>query len=128
MLETAMTGTDAAVGVALLGDENGLEERVQAVHDHAATSGRSLTGLAMVAEQAVLRGERVLSGEHPGDRGGPGVPLHRQGRTLGSPAVARDVGQPPFDDLLWALWPRWCPRPGRLSPTCSSTRRPAGCR
>jgi diguanylate cyclase (GGDEF)-like protein len=102
MLETAMTGTHAVVGVALLGNESGLEERVQAVNDHAATTGGALDGLAMLAEQAVVRGERVLSADIPVAGPALGIPLHRQGRTVGALAVARDIGEPPFDEAALA--------------------------
>lgn len=102
MLETAMTGTDAAVGVALLGDESALEERVRAADGHAAATSGALAGITALASEAVRCRERVLSVDVPLAGPALGMPLVRQGRVVGALAVARDVGEPPFEDAALA--------------------------
>ncbi|NLT53640.1 MAG: diguanylate cyclase [Actinomycetales bacterium] len=103
VLETAMSGTDAVVGVALLGDAYRLEERIRATSDDAdAEAAGAVPGLVELATAAVARGGRMGSAEIPCAGPALGLPLKREGRTVGALAVARGVGDPPYDEQALA--------------------------
>jgi two-component system cell cycle response regulator len=128
VVEAAMRGSEATIGTAYLGDAKDLEQRVTAPsglfsgsseQDGQARSVGSageaqpgagndagtglsmdaLAGLADLADDAVCRGELVVTDLV--DVAGPAlaVPLRRDERVIGALAVARDAGSAPFDPL-----------------------------
>src|SRR5204862_5564990 len=83
---------------AYLGDAKGLTEGASMVADHAVAGGEpALAGLADLAEDAVGRGDSVVTDLV--DAAGPAlaVPLRREDRVIGALAVAREPGAAPFD-------------------------------
>jgi diguanylate cyclase (GGDEF)-like protein len=100
VVEAAMRGSDARLGAAYLGDANGLEQRSSSAPDDTSPSAdEALAGLADLADDAVRRGELVVTDLV--DAAGPAlaVPLCRQDRVIGALAVARAPGAAPFDGL-----------------------------
>jgi len=100
VVAAAKRGSEAEIGVAYLGDAKGLEPGVTSVPDDAAeTVEVALAGLADLADDAVRRGELVVTDLV--DAAGPAlaVPLRRDERVIGALGVARQTGSAPFDAL-----------------------------
>jgi diguanylate cyclase (GGDEF)-like protein len=112
--EAALRGADAVVATALLGDGQGLEQRVCASDVAAAPAvteagagepvdvegaARNLTRLARaaVAEAGAVRDDG-LAGLGPA----VALPMIREGRVVGALTVARPPGAPGFDDTALA--------------------------
>jgi diguanylate cyclase (GGDEF)-like protein len=100
VIAAAKRGSEASIGVAFLGDARGLDDGLSSVPEDASpTVGEALAGLADLAEDAVRRGELVVTDLV--DAAGPAlaVPLTRDERVVGALAVARRSGSAPFDPL-----------------------------
>jgi two-component system cell cycle response regulator len=103
VVAAAMRGSEATIGTAYLVDAKGLARRVASPEALTTTtdgeSSPALAGLADLADDAVRRGELVVTDLV--DAAGPAlaVPLRRDERIIGALAVARDVGSAPFDPL-----------------------------
>ena len=100
VVAAAQRGSDAATGVAYLGDVKVLDLRIAAGADGKVVDDQILLdGLADLAEDAVHRGRLVVTDLV--DVAGPAmaVALTRDERVIGALAVARDAGAAPFDPL-----------------------------
>jgi len=101
--EAAMTGSDAVMATALLGDTVGLEERACAVDaTREPQPEEAARALARLAAVAVAESHPVRVDSLPD--GGPAValPLRRDERVVGALTVARAAGHRPFDDTALA--------------------------
>jgi diguanylate cyclase (GGDEF)-like protein len=100
VVAAAKRGSEAEIGVAYLGDAKGLEPGVTSLPDDApGTVEAALAGLADLADDAVRRGELVVTDLV--DAAGPAlaVTLRRDERVIGALGVARETGSAPFDEL-----------------------------
>ncbi|HEX2809343.1 MAG TPA: diguanylate cyclase, partial [Kineosporiaceae bacterium] len=100
VVAAALRGSDAEIAAAYLGDAKGLEPGAVSVpQDAGETVEVALAGLADLADDAVRRGELVVTDLV--DAAGPAlaVPLRREERVIGALGVARQAGSAPFDPL-----------------------------
>jgi two-component system cell cycle response regulator len=103
VVQAVMRGSEAVMGTAYLGDAKTLELRFVEPSDapcgHIATSTEAMAYLADLADDAARSEEIVVTDLV--DAAGPAlaVPLRRNERVIGVLAVARDVGEAPFDRL-----------------------------